>query len=577
MRDLEVRCSTSFEFSYQTLRKVAIALSDDGIICYDNGKLWQNSKSEQNEIIDLKSTFEQESTSKEDELCTGLVVISGDRVVLSFKSGLLVSVEIGLKTAEVVGNLAVGLEGAWTSPDDELLVLGASDGAVILMTCGDFEPLLEFDPDEATDAAFANVNVGWGTKETQFHGKAGKAAREIVQEAPSAVQENEDRCIKVIWRDDGQYFAVSYVSKIDQIRRIRVFNREGQLQSTSEPVLDLGTSLAWKPSGGALIASSLKLSNGIDVIGFYEKNGLRHGEFPLQNPANVHHLSWNSDASILAVHLTDKNSNQEFIQLWTVSNYKWQLKKSWNYSSILTFKWDPVSPMILYIFHNEGAELTELKFKINRSLNKSSNDLSYIGVTDGSTLKITPFKEMVVPPPISAFEFHFERNIKHVATSNHADCINSFLVITEDSMLHILNTTGNDNNLTNVKLTGAGGQGFVPRCTMLKIQKSVKIDQDFEKVCWISSNVIAISSGEIIKIVNLENMSIMESLIAEDTICEIIANDNVYVILIDGTILKMEDSFDSMIPLDFALPSNCSQVELYQNFFIGNYKYLLTK
>ena len=284
MRDLEVRCSTSFEFSYQALDKAAIALSDDGIICYDDGKLWQNSKSEQNEIIDLKSIFEQESTSKENELCTGLVVISGDRVVLSFKSGLLVSVEIGLKTAEVVGNLAVGLEGAWTSPDDELLVLGASDGAVILMTCGDFEPLLEFDPDEATDAAFANVNVGWGTKETQFHGKAGKAAREIVQEAPSAVKENEDHCIKVIWRDDGQYFAVSYVSKIDQIRRIRVFNREGQLQSTSEPVLDLGTSLAWKPSGGALIASSLKLSNGIDVIGFYEKNGLRHGEFPLQKP-----------------------------------------------------------------------------------------------------------------------------------------------------------------------------------------------------------------------------------------------------------------------------------------------------
>ena len=70
----------------------------------------------------------------------------------------------------------------------------------------------------------------------------------------------------IVWRDDGQYFAVSYVSKIDRVRRIRVFNREGQLQSTSEPVQNLGDSLAWKPSAGPLIASSLKLSNGIGNV-----------------------------------------------------------------------------------------------------------------------------------------------------------------------------------------------------------------------------------------------------------------------------------------------------------------------
>ena len=103
---------------------------------------------------------------------------------------------------------------------------------------------------ESSDAAFANVNVGWGTKETQFHGKAGKDSRIVGQIDQDKVEENDTKkkSIKVVWRDDGQYFAVSYVSDIDQVRRIRVFNREGQLQSTSEPVKQLGPALAWKPS-----------------------------------------------------------------------------------------------------------------------------------------------------------------------------------------------------------------------------------------------------------------------------------------------------------------------------------------
>ena len=103
---------------------------------------------------------------------------------------------------------------------------------------------------ESSDAAFANVNVGWGTKETQFHGKAGKDSRTVGQIDQEKIEENdaEKKSIKVVWRDDGQYFAVSYVSEVDQVRRIRVFNREGQLQSTSEPVKQLGPALAWKPS-----------------------------------------------------------------------------------------------------------------------------------------------------------------------------------------------------------------------------------------------------------------------------------------------------------------------------------------
>ena len=102
------------------------------------------------------------------------------------------------------------------------------------MTARDLEPLLEFQPDEANDAAFANVNVGWGAKETQFHGKAGKESRVIGQIQQEKAQDFDKNCTKVVWRDDGQYFAVSYVSNIDQVRRIRVFNREGKLMYNSK-------------------------------------------------------------------------------------------------------------------------------------------------------------------------------------------------------------------------------------------------------------------------------------------------------------------------------------------------------
>ena len=111
MKNLELRHSYRIDFvceSDKKVEKAAIALCDEGIVFYKHGKLWLVSKDEQNEIVDLSNTFEQESTKVQDEICTGLVIITGDRAVLSFKSGLLISVEIGLKTIEVAVSVASG-------------------------------------------------------------------------------------------------------------------------------------------------------------------------------------------------------------------------------------------------------------------------------------------------------------------------------------------------------------------------------------------------------------------------------------------------------------------------------------
>ena len=72
-------------------------------------------------------------------------------------------------------------------------------------------------------------------------------------------------------------------------RRFVVVSRDGSRLSTSEPVSALGQSLAWRPSG-ATLASVQRLPNKLQVV-FFEKNGLRHGEFTLPFPPRGAHVS----------------------------------------------------------------------------------------------------------------------------------------------------------------------------------------------------------------------------------------------------------------------------------------------
>ena len=76
-------------------------------------------------------------------------------------------------------------------------------------------------------------------------------------------------------------------------RVIRVFNREGQLQYTSEKVEQLEQSLSWKSSGASgLITSGVSLvQQGKQQVAFFEKNGLRHGEFEISAGSKVRILS----------------------------------------------------------------------------------------------------------------------------------------------------------------------------------------------------------------------------------------------------------------------------------------------
>ena len=86
----------------------------------------------------------------------------------------------------------------------------------------------------------------------------------------------------------------------------------------------------WK-SNGQLLATGVQAPNGKRMVGFIERNGLRHGEFKLPSSAKdsvkLAHITFNVDSSILAVVCQDLSGAETVMQLWTVSNYKWQLKQ----------------------------------------------------------------------------------------------------------------------------------------------------------------------------------------------------------------------------------------------------------
>uniref|UniRef100_A0AAQ5ZD13 Elongator complex protein 1 n=1 Tax=Amphiprion ocellaris TaxID=80972 RepID=A0AAQ5ZD13_AMPOC len=264
------------------------------------------------------------------------------------------------------------------------------------------------------------ITVGWGKKETQFHGSEGKqAAQKKIQEVQPAVAW-DDRRPRVTWRGDGQLFAVSAICPQTGAMKIRVWNREGVLQATSEPINGLEQALCWKPSG-SLIASTQHHPNKHSVV-FMEKNGLLHGDFTLpfsKDQAKVKELLWNSDSTVLAVWLEDMAAGEDG-QLWTVGNYHWYLKQSLDFGrdpqkAPVCVCWDPERPLQLHAVSRSWTSITyDWGWMTERSPGLDATDNANVAVIDGEKILVTSFRQCVVPPPMSSFELQLTSPVNQV-------------------------------------------------------------------------------------------------------------------------------------------------------------------
>lgn len=228
---------------------------------------------------------------------------------------------------EIVGSVDAGITAAEWSPDEELLALTTKADTVVFMSRR-FEGITDVAMTPEDLQASNHVSVGWGKKETQFQGRGAKALRDPTM--PEKIDEgvlspNDDSRTRISWRGDGAYLAISTIEGGAR-RLIRVYSREGVLDSVSEPVDGLEGALSWRPAGN-LIAGIQRLENRVDVV-FFERNGLRHGQFSLRlTPEELQlagqriHLSWNSDSTVIAVIMDG------CAQLWTMGNYHWYLKQ----------------------------------------------------------------------------------------------------------------------------------------------------------------------------------------------------------------------------------------------------------
>ncbi|KAJ3362869.1 hypothetical protein GGF32_005270 [Allomyces javanicus] len=351
-----------------------------------------------------------------------------DVLVLSFASGELVRLSAD-GTPSPVGTVDGGVLAMAWAPDEELVVLVTGLGRYMVMT-KDFDALHEAPIETDAHGEQVPVSVGWGRKETQFHGSAGKQA--ALAKGPSTARQSpdDDQAPRITWTGDGAQFAISSVDAAAAAKRtIRVYARDGALQSTSELVDQLEHVLAWRPVGN-LIASSQRLPNKHQIV-FFEPNGLRHGEFALRPtcPAakeghlTLRELAWNMDSTVLLVWAEHSGvpHPHHTLQLWTMNNYHWYLKQCIELPVVTAASWDAASPLTLHVTTNDAYLHYEWAWEVLRSPVAHVEHAASVAVIDGSAVLHTPFKIMNVPPPYSASRLTVDWPVKSVAFCQHPD------------------------------------------------------------------------------------------------------------------------------------------------------------
>eukprot|EP00058_Branchiostoma_floridae_P012345 XP_002597833.1 hypothetical protein BRAFLDRAFT_286073 [Branchiostoma floridae] len=409
-----------------------------------------------------------------------------DSVCVATSSGDVILWNIPTQELECVGTVDSGLTCMAWSPNQDLVLLTTGEEKMVMMT-SDFNPISEtsINQEEFGEAEF--ITAGWGKKETQFHGSEGKQAAFQQKESVSPALPWDDRRPRVSWCRDA--FVVSSVSPVDGARRLRVWNRDCVLQATSENVSMLEQALSWKPSG-SLIASTQRKPHRHEVV-FFEKNGLRHGGFVLpfgKDEIKVTHLLlWNSDSTVLAVWMEELAPVQEkgagdedksftpstYVQLWTVSNYHWYLKQSLHFGKSQADRptavvWDAEHPYRLHLVcHGGRYVMYEWTWVINRSDGRTSEDNSYVAVIDGDKVLMTPFRQVVIPPPMSAYSLQLPTPVSQVLFSPSPGVNDLAAVLTDGTVVfYTLDLKQPVSRDTSVCVNAAGGTGFKPAVRM---------------------------------------------------------------------------------------------------------------
>lgn len=109
--------------------------------------------------------------------------------------------------------------------------------------------------------------------------------------------------------------------------------------------------LSWNPDH-SLIAT-IQEEKRKTIVAFYERNGLRHGEFTLPSTMQDIQIAYNATGSIIAIVGTIHTT--PVLQLWTRMNYHWYMKLQRNYETpIQSIYWDVMNEMAFTVVFMVG-------------------------------------------------------------------------------------------------------------------------------------------------------------------------------------------------------------------------------
>ncbi|KAE9323455.1 hypothetical protein PR003_g16975 [Phytophthora rubi] len=349
-------------------------------------------------------------------------------LVCASNSGSIVSVDVDAIDGEEVGSVDSGLRSVAWSDNQEMLALVTGAGSLLVMS-NDWEVLYE----------------------TQVQGCL-----------PSELQLSNS-CCQLRWREDSKFVALNVATKVKESEEVQhkvlVFTEQlefhalGRLED-GRAIPGLGSALDWSQSL-ALIASSEERKGRLVVV-FFERNGLRHGEFVI--PATyrapefrVESVRWNATSDTLAVslHRTDDRGDSEgdagraVVQLWSRNNYHWYLKQEMQLpelDELVDFAWDDevagrlnlltcssLTQELIFCEHEFAWDICSVEAEwlqqSPRAQEPQRQSIAVTGVIDGSRLLLTPLHRAMVPPPYALLQASFDATINSVAFDSQSEVL----------------------------------------------------------------------------------------------------------------------------------------------------------
>ncbi|KAH9042892.1 IkappaB kinase complex IKAP component [Lactarius deliciosus] len=374
----------------------------------DNACLWIASErlnaDADTEIDVYKRALPSGSDESQDSFSqvTSLKSIPGEELLVIVTRGG----DIAIDEFEIIGSFEDGIQAAAWSPDDSLLILVTGEGKLIVMT-PTFDVLHESVLHTDEFGEDAPINVGWGSKQTQFHGSLGKTAAQA-SAAPSSsvgVSPDDDLLTRISWRGDGS-------------------------ATTAEAVPGLEHSLSWRPSGNLIVSTQRFGTFPGGGKGREGRHDVVHGEFGLRHETpgagkadvkdrkwgyKVKEVCWSADSNVLLVWIEDAIDIGEsyYFQLWTTGNYHWYLKQeiaappTSEGGRFTSVTWHPENALQILLTTKTDIISHSYRWETCAATARAPNDTGTVAVVDGSSVLLTPFRMQNVPPPMSSHRLTF--------------------------------------------------------------------------------------------------------------------------------------------------------------------------